>query len=373
MKNHNYQQHRHSANVLLRFFPLLLLLVSGETNSKNSYTADALVPPSVGSHVSLEIHGQRTDGPLRINNEGSPLLTRLIQHNGRTSYHRGRRFQPTNKNPFSNRGGDGGVKQYASSFTPPKFKKSPEQEAFIESVLQVNFLFVDEFESGTESAAEGGNTYLSHLVDAFEEVNFEEGSNICKQGDLDEDGYLYIIHKGECSVTVDGKRLVEPYGTMTEGSLVGDHTMIYDAARASTVEALTPVKAFRLQRQAFNSFLESKATPGNKHPKQKLQQEITAIDNVINQVAGVKTKYEGNIIKPFKPTRRWLWTRWKGTILQQAWQPACWNMLLCFVIQISFRYVCDNVINQPVSWAIGMLPSKDHEMVKRMLGLSKMW
>ena len=275
-----------------------------------------------------------------------------------------------------------------ATFTPPKFNKSRQEEKFIENVLQANFLFLEDFattKSKTETKKKKKDDDLSDAVAAFEEVNFPEQSYLCKQGDLSDTDYLYIIYSGECSVFIDDKQLQEPYGTMAEGSLIGDIAMIYETARAATVQAMTPVKAFRLHRRSFNYFLHLKTVNNEERsgsasssstvmsPKEKMQHDLKEIDTVIDQIAGIKTKYGGDIIQPFKPTRKWLWSRWRGTIMQQDWRVACLNMLLCVVFQLSFRWVCDNIINQPISWSIGMVPDQNHPFVARLLGLNKLW
>merc|ERR1712194_57538 len=65
--------------------------------------------------------------------------------------------------------------------------------------------------------------------------------------------------------------------------------------------------------------------------------------------------------------------QWKGTILEQTWKAALWNMSFTAVLILSLRAFCDNVIHQPFTWAIGSLPDKSHYIVSRMLGLSKIW
>jgi hypothetical protein len=168
---------------------------------------------------------------------------------------------------------------------------------------------------------------------------------------------------------------------MTEGALIGDVAMIYETSRAATVQAKTPVKAYRLHRQSFNYFLNSSNEKQKKQsssssklsPKEQMQKEVKEIDLVIDQISGVKTKYDNNIIMPFKPTRKWLWTRWKGTIIKYAWRPACLNMFMATMYQVMLRFTCNNLINQPITWSIGMIPDKSHPIIARMVGISGVW
>ena len=262
-------------------------------------------------------------------------------------------------------------------FIPPTFKKSRDEEKFIDDVLHCCFLFVEGF------ATAENTTDLSEVVSAFEEVYFAEDSYILKQGETCGEEYLYIVYCGECSVFIDGKKLPMPYGTLREGSLIGDLAIIYDTPkRAATIQAVTPVKAFRLDRQSCNyflflevigdgensrkSFVSSLLPP--KRDREKLQIELKEIDSIIDQASGLKQKYGGNIIKPFQPSRKWLWSQWQGTILHQAWKVACWNMLMCLVFVLLLR-----LISQPMSWSIMMIPEKDHSVIAHTLGLSKLW
>jgi hypothetical protein len=266
-----------------------------------------------------------------------------------------------------------------TSNLPSKFTKSPEQETFIENVLRSNFIFqqLSSSEPDADEYRKKKDTDILEVVAAFEEVAFPEGSYLCKQGDLDDTDYLYIVYEGDCSVSIDGKRLEEPYGTMKKGSLVGELAIIYDTARAATIMAITPIRVFRLHRDSYHYFttISSSSSEGSTpvSPQEILQDELKEIDNAIDQIAGVKSKYGGAIIPRFKPERKWLWSRWSGTILQQAWRPACWNMLLSVVFVAIIRFVCNNVIDKPITWPIGMIPDKSHCFVSRILGFSILW
>jgi hypothetical protein len=176
---------------------------------------------------------------------------------------------------------------------------------------------------------------------------------------------------------------------MVEGALIGDVAMIYETARKATVQAKTPVKAYRLHRQSFNYFINSSngkqessssslsssssSYSSKLSPKEQMKKEVKEIDLVIDQISGVKTKYDNNIIMPFKPTRKWLWTRWKGTIIKYAWRPACLNMFMATMYQVMLRFTCNNLINQPITWSIGMIPDKSHPIIARMVGISGVW
>jgi len=274
------------------------------------------------------------------------------------------------------------VTEEPTIYRPPTFSKTEEEASFIESVLRTNFIFNEYSTSATDHNNAGS---LNEAVAAFERVDFEKGSLLCKQGDTIDIDYLYIVYRGECSVIVDGKRLVESYGTLSEGILVGDIAMIYDKkARSATVQATTHVTAFRLHRDAFDYFLAQTAQTTTTQSltykervimmKEQLRKDLTNIDAVIDQVAGIKARYSGgDIIQRFEPSRMWLWSRWEGTILQQVYKPAVWNMMLSAAFIVTFRFICNNVNNQPITWRIGMLPDPNHPILSRMHGLTKLW
>ena len=273
-----------------------------------------------------------------------------------------------------------------SMFFAPEFDKSPQKIKFIENVLLSSFFFVEDF--ATRAVETKTDIDLSEVVSAFEEIHCPKDSYLYNQGDLPhDDDYMYIIYSGECGIFIDGKRLPEPSGTVRKESLIGDVAMINDTARPATVQALTSVEAFRLDRKSFNHFLfledvvntvptsrksRSSSLMPPKKPKEKLQRELNEIDFVIDQVSGLHTKYSGDIIQPLIPDRKWLWTRWKGTIMQQAWKVACFNMFLCIVFVILLRSVSLYFLDEPV-WSLMLIPDEDNPFVSRMLGLSSLW
>jgi len=297
-------------------------------------------------------------------------------------------------------------------FFAPEFDKSPQEIKFIENVLLSSFFFVEDFANIARGAAAAAaettatktdksdtDVDLSEVVSAFEEIRFPKDAYLYKQGDLPyDDDYMYIIYSGECGIFIDGKRLPEPSGTVRKESLIGDVAMIHDTARPATVQALTAVEAFRLDRKSFNHFLfleedvvvntvpstsrksRSSSAKGRssslmppKKPKERLQSELNEIDFAIDQVSGLHTKYSGDIIQPLNPDRKWLWTRWKGTIMQQAWKVACFNMMMCLVFVILLRLVSIYHLDEPVMWSLMMIPDEDNYVVSRMRGLSALW
>ncbi|KAL7450137.1 hypothetical protein ACHAWC_002108, partial [Mediolabrus comicus] len=94
---------------------------------------------------------------------------------------------------------------------------------------------------------------------------------------------------------------------------------------------------------------------------------IKKIDQVIDKISGVKTRYGGDIIRQYKPARKWLWGRWKGTILQQAWTAAAANMMISICFIATLRHFC-----KP-TWAVGQIPDATFPIVSRLSALAKLW
>jgi Bestrophin, RFP-TM, chloride channel/Cyclic nucleotide-binding domain len=261
-------------------------------------------------------------------------------------------------------------------FQPPFFNKTTDEERFVESILEVNFLFQDILNQGIteedseEEALPKKRRNLARIVAAFEKASYDRGSFLCRQGDMDAQ-YLHIIYKGKCAVLMNGiGQLPTPYGTLPSKSMFGELALLYETPRAATVQAIEPVTVFRLDKDSFNHFLYYQSDDDSTCTstiKQQLQEQVREIDAVIDQISGVRTKYNGDIIKPFQPMRSWLWRRWRGTILQHAWKAATLNMLL----SATFIAFIRRWVN--ATWVLGMIPDPANPFIARLLGLSKMW
>ena len=237
---------------------------------------------------------------------------------------------------------------------PPKFVKSPDEIERIAKTLQTNVLF-----------SEASQKIIDELVQAFEKVSYQKGDEIVRQGDT-EANFMLILDQGECAITIDGKQVPEPYGTMKKGSMLGELALLYDSGRAATVTAKTPILAFRLHKHAFDYFMKQ-IDYSNRKAGYNLKTEIKRIDKVIDNISGVKTKYGGSIIRKFRPSRIFLWTQWSGTVLQHAWKSALGNMLVsaAFIVFVRTKF-------QP-PWPLGVLPDTSFPFISRLLGLGKLW
>ena len=114
------------------------------------------------------------------------------------------------------------IKTNRAKFIPPIFDKTKDESSFIKSALMTNFMF----QSLPDKT-------LDKLVMAFEKVEYNKNSIVTKQGDTNVE-YFYVLYNGECSVTIDKKKLQEPYGTLSEGTLFGELSMLYNVPRCRT-------------------------------------------------------------------------------------------------------------------------------------------
>ncbi|KAL9188941.1 hypothetical protein ACHAXT_011431, partial [Thalassiosira profunda] len=236
-------------------------------------------------------------------------------------------------------------------FLPPKFPKNTEDSAYIKNAILTNLMF----QSLPDKT-------LDSLVLAFEKIEYRRRSVVISQGDANID-YFYLLADGECSVTIDGKTLAEPYGTLSAGTLFGELAMLYNVPRAATVEAKTDCVLYRVNRRTFKYFLNSQQP----QEREDVKAELREIDSAIDKIAGVKTRYSGSIIRPYKPQRWWLWRRWRGTVLQHAYKGALVNMALTAIISIVIGRRAD------CTWDIAMAPDQSHPIISRMAAFGKHW
>ena len=95
------------------------------------------------------------------------------------------------------------------------------------------------------------------------------------------------------------------------------------------------------------------SSPSTNSRAEKVKRDVREIDDIIDRISGVKTKYDGDIIQKFKPGRMWLWSQWRGTIMQHAWRPVVGNMIISLLFMIAIRFLNDHVFRNPVTWPIG--------------------
>lgn len=95
---------------------------------------------------------------------------------------------------------------------------------------------------------------LQAMFMRMQEVSFEPGQTIVKQGD--EGDYFYVIMSGRCMVTREqpnqkAVRLAE----LESGSCFGEESLISDGKRNASVTALTRCKLMRLSKKDFQTLL----------------------------------------------------------------------------------------------------------------------
>lgn len=88
---------------------------------------------------------------------------------------------------------------------------------------------------------------LLSILHACEEIKFSRGGTIIEQGDHGSD--LYLIIKGETSVTVDGADVA----SLKAGDYFGETALLKGEARTATVRASGKVLVVRLTREAYIS------------------------------------------------------------------------------------------------------------------------
>jgi len=226
---------------------------------------------------------------------------------------------------------------------------SIEEGIFLRKALLKNIMFTNLPESS-----------LDTLMNAFELVELNQTQVIIQQGDPAEESHVYVIYKGGCTVTVDGRIVPEPYGVLSPGSIIGELGVLSGKERAATVTARSDTVA--LYRIGATTFKETLNTPKESAIK------LDEIDDAIKQISGTKSQYGGDIIMPYKPSRFWLWKQWSGTILAASLKSTLANMLFSFGVILTARR-----LTKGSSLGIGMPPDKSHPLIARLDIIQKIW
>lgn len=113
--------------------------------------------------------------------------------------------------------------------------KSDEERANIKECIDKNALFnrLDE-------------DSLNTIVDAFEKLVVNSGTNIINQGDVEAD-HFYLVQDGSAEAVRDGK-IVKRYGH-SDG--FGELALLYNQARGATVRATSDLTLWSLDRGIF--------------------------------------------------------------------------------------------------------------------------
>ena len=91
---------------------------------------------------------------------------------------------------------------------------------------------------------------LSEIANASEDLTFEPGRALCKEGRLARE--FFVLIDGTAEVTKNGKKI----DTRSGGDFVGEIALIMHQPRIATVTATTPVRCFVLTSRDFRRTLD---------------------------------------------------------------------------------------------------------------------
>lgn len=94
------------------------------------------------------------------------------------------------------------------------------------------------------------------------------------------------------------------------------------------------------------------------------QKEIDEVSQVLDAVSGFQG---GEIIRPYKPERWWLWSRWSGTVLQQVLPSVAFNMFATWLLCMALRKATHG------AWPIGLKPDTSHPLIARLALFDDVW
>jgi CRP-like cAMP-binding protein len=101
---------------------------------------------------------------------------------------------------------------------------------------------------------------LADLLEHARRVNVGPGEDVFAQGDVGD--AFYALSAGQVEVIEDGR----PVRTMGPGSHFGEVALLLDVPRTATVRAVTPVTAFRIDRDGFDTLIKDAFRQGTLNP-----------------------------------------------------------------------------------------------------------
>jgi CRP-like cAMP-binding protein/Zn-dependent protease len=106
---------------------------------------------------------------------------------------------------------------------------------------------------------------LSELLEHGTWVNLGPGEEIIRQGDPGD--AFYGIGSGQVEVVRDGRRT----HVLGPGAYVGEVALLLDVPRTATVRTLTPVRAYRLERDGFDRLIGEAFRTGTLNPQSPVE------------------------------------------------------------------------------------------------------
>ncbi|CAM4707217.1 unnamed protein product [Leuciscus chuanchicus] len=125
-----------------------------------------------------------------------------------------------------------------SHVTLPFYPKSPQSKELIkEAILENDFMKNLEL------------SQIQEIVDCMYPVEYDKESCIIKEGDVG--SLVYVMEDGKVEVTKEGMKLC----TMGPGKVFGELAILYNCTRTATVQTLTNVKLWAIDRQCFQTIM----------------------------------------------------------------------------------------------------------------------
>lgn len=165
-------------------------------------------------------------------------------------------FIQENKNKLAAKGKRASVSAEAygkfnvkEDYIPKKILKTNDQRLRILNKMKMSFMF--------NSLEEND---LNKVIDAFEEIKFNAGEYVIKQGD--QGNVLYLVESGKLDCikqlkTTDTSptwlKLYEP------GETFGELALLYNSPRAASIIAQTDCVLWALDRETFNHIVKDSA------------------------------------------------------------------------------------------------------------------
>ncbi|XP_051959432.1 cGMP-dependent protein kinase 1-like isoform X1 [Xyrauchen texanus] len=122
--------------------------------------------------------------------------------------------------------------------TLPFYPKSPQSKELIkEAILDNDFMKNLEL------------SQIQEIVDCMYPVEYDKESCIIKEGDVG--SLVYVMEDGKVEVTKEGMKLC----TMGPGKVFGELAILYNCTRTATVQTLSNVKLWAIDRQCFQTIM----------------------------------------------------------------------------------------------------------------------